>query len=436
MRNHIASRRSALIASVWLIGLLGIVPVKADSSTTTYDPLTSFQRIDNAEKARGWDARWRVESGAITERQRHTLYLEVLNDEPITQVINVDPVTERDLFFEQSSNFWQYGRTDFNGRAKEAAVLKFDLFPARSGRFTLPAVELRLGRDEGAFTVQTPPLAIEVMALPSEARGKIVSSNVTATQKVSQRNITEGGVVTRTITLNVNDLPGHYIAELPYVGQVEGGETRTGNSQTQTYAYRTELTGSRITDIHYRFTADGEYTLPHVQFEWWNTKAQQVETIILDSLLVNVSPAPGLPWKQRLEIGWVNGQQWLKEQHQAFLMWAMIIAVLWRLKPRFLGRYRCLAAWFESATQSDLYHRITTVGWIALGTRARARRALYAWLARQQQYDLTHNSAIRVCIDIDPIGKWRLHRYSLVVVLLSEGKRLWWDRYQLQPLNH
>ncbi len=142
---------------------------------TTDDPLSAQRNLRQETNPRGWHARWVLESGTLTERQRHTVSLELLNDESIRQVLNIEQVSAKGLFIEQPSNFWNYGRSKVNGISKESASLKLELYPANAGEFTLPSVDITLGRGENAFVVRSDPLNIVVESLPKAAQGKIVS---------------------------------------------------------------------------------------------------------------------------------------------------------------------------------------------------------------------------------------------------------------------
>ncbi|MGR5501638.1 hypothetical protein ACQKP3_12970 [Vibrio sp. DNB22_10_4] len=429
------TRLISQLGSAIVFSMVLMASFNAKASITTDDPLsiTPAQQLSTVNTQ--YHARWTLGKETLTERQRHTVFLELVSDTAITDVINVDAVSAKDLFFEQTTTFWQYTRPIENGKRVEKAALKLELFPAKPGEFTLPSINITLGRGDNIITIPTQPLAITVNALPEAAKGKIASPKVTANQTVSDVEITEGGAVTRSVSLNVTDLPGRYISELPFINQIEGVEIRTGNSQTTTQSFRADMTGTRSTDIHYRFVHKGQYTLPELSFQWWNTTTNAAEDITLPAITVMVNSAPPLPLDQRIELWTSNTKQWLDAQRKNLIVSVLLVIGLWRLRFRFSHLWKALKVQIQTAIHSSAVQRLTTIFWVAMGTNKRSRQALYHWLDHRGIHDLNHYPTLKNGVYTDKQGHWRLKRSMVVWVLTNEIRQEWRAKYRLKPIN-
>ena len=434
--QHVVTRKVNAITMPLALTLALMVSLGVQASLTTDDPLpfTSSQQISTVNKP--FHARWALGSDTLTERQRHTVFLELVSDTAITDVINVDSISAKDLFFEQTTTFWQYTRPIENGKRVEKAALKLELFPAKSGEFTLPSVNITIGRGDNVMHVPTQPLTITVKALPDAAIGKIASPKVTVNQSISDLEITEGGAVTRSVSLSVADLPGQYISELSFISQIEGVEVRTGRSHTTTESFRADMIGTRNTDIHYRFVNKGQYTLPDMSFQWWNTTKNQIEDISLPAITVMVNSAPPLPWDQRIE-RWRSGiKQWLEAQHHNLLLGLLIMTGGWRVRSTLSHLWKTFKVRSQTRIHSTSFRRLITLFWVAVGTKKRSRQALSHWLAYRGIHDLNHYPAMKNSIHTDKQGHWCLKRSKVIWVLSREAKQAWLAMYRLRPINH
>ena len=423
------------IGTAIAFGMILMASLSAQASISTNDPLSLASSQPPNTVNTQYHARWALGSETFTERQRHTVFLELLSDAAITDVINVETISAKDLFFEQTTTFWQYTRPTENGKRVEKAALKLELFPAKPGEFTLPGINITLGRSDNVVTIPTQPLKITVKALPEAAKGKIASPNVTVEQTVSDIEITEGGAVTRSVSLNVADLPGHYISELPLINQIEDIEIRTGNSQTTTQTFRADMTGTRITDIHYRFVHKGQYTLPELSFQWWNTTKRKVEKISLPAITVEVNSAPPLPLDQRIELWSSNIKQWLEEQRKTLILGLLVVLGLWRLRFKFSHLWKVLKVQVQTALHSSFVKRLITIFWVAVGTKKCASQALYQWFSYHGIYDLNHYPTLKNGIRTNKQGQWHLKRCIVVWVLTNEVRQQWRVKYRLKPIN-
>lgn len=429
------TRLISQLGSAFAFCMVLMASFNAKAAITTDDPLSVTPSQQRSTVNTQYHARWALGNETLTERQRHTVFLELVSDTAITDVINVDAVSTKDLFFEQTIKFWQYTRPIENGKRVEKAALKLELFPAKPGEFTLPSVNITLGRGDNTITIPTQPLKITVNALPEAAKGKIASPKVTVNQTVSDVEITEGGAVTRSVSLNVADLPGQYISELPFINQIEGVEIRTGNSQTTTQTFRADMTGMRTTDIHYRFVDKGQYTLPELSFQWWNTTKSKIEHISLPAITVVVNSAPPLPLDQRIELWSSNIKLWLEEQRKKLILGLLLVVGLWRLRFKLSHLWKALKVQSQTALHSPSVKRLITIFWVAIGTKKCSRQALYHWLNDRGIHDLNHYPTLSSGVHTNKQGHWYLKRSMVVWVLMKEVKQEWLAKYRLKPIN-
>ncbi len=258
---------------------------------------------------------------------------------------------------------------------------------------------------------------------------------MSARQQVTDVEITEGGAVTRTVTLNVEDLPGHYIGELPFIEQIEGVEIRTGNSTTSTDAYRADLTGTRSTNIHYRFTNRGQYELPAIHFEWWDTDSRTPKTAKVDAITVNVMPAPPLPWDQRIEIAIESSKESLIKHRRSIIIAMLVLIALARFKPYFVTLAQ--RVWWKLRTllllpQVSLIKLILVVRFAPV---SQVEKAIYLWLRNQGIYDINHYPDVAKAIQRQKNGEVNVDRQALVTLLIRRLKQMSLVNNHLRPLN-
>ncbi|MDR9826144.1 hypothetical protein RCJ22_11045 [Vibrio sp. FNV 38] len=381
-----------------------------------------------------WQAEWLIGNEPIQERQRHSVFLQLLNDESITGVIGLDKVSTDGVFIEQTSNFWQYGTLKSEGKSQAQAVLRFDLYPSSSGEFSLPAIHIKIGSADNIQVVQTPEKRFNVLALPENAKGKIVSSKVVASQKVSTTEITAGGAVTRTLTLKVNDLPGHYISEIPYLDHIKGVTIRTGNSNTNTVTNRSELVGSRSTNIHYRFEDKGRYQLPAMHFEWWNTKTKQVNELRIDAVDVIVSAAPPLPFDQRFENAINDAKNWFAKYKTTLIMLFIGFVSIVRFQYLWLKLWNRLVQRIKQAQANSNVQSVFFATKILCSSKIKAKYHLDRWLSEQGIYDVRHHPQLCTALTWSD-GVLDIQQRKVARVIIKEIKEQWMARYQLKTLN-
>ncbi len=408
---------------LWLCGLAVAV---------TTMPVLAQERLKQSSL---WQASWHLESEQFQERTQHTVYLRLSSEAPITQVLNVGAISQKDLFFEQASEFWVYGRETVNNRTFETAMMKYHLYPAKSGQFSLPEVIMTVGNGSEMIRTVAPQKRIEVQALNPQARGKLVSSKVSMSQALSSREITEGGAVTRTLRVDVDALPGHYIAQLPPMSAVEGAEVRVGNSDTTTAAYRGSLTGTRTTEIHYRFSESGDYELPEFKLEWWNETRHQVETILIPSEIVHVVPAPPLPWAQRWDNAIEASIDWLVRKQRQLLLMMLSTVALYFTRHCWLAPCVFLQRRLARMARSQTTQLVTILLKSIFCGKATCEKLAYRWVRILSKSNIGYDNRLQRIIFRDKQNQLTVRKLPLLKYYLDTLCANHNQRYGLKEIN-
>ncbi len=194
---------------------------------------------------------------------------------------------------------------NINGRQHLILESRFAIFPQTSGELTIPSViysvvpnvERDLWNDpfgrnrSNLMRIPTEEKKITVQPVPAAANGKSwqpankVTLNETWSSSLDRLKV--GEPVTRTITISADGLTGGQIAPLKsqdvdgltyYPDQPQNNDTKNENGVQST---RVETTA--IIPNH-----GGEFTLPEVKVDWWDTRTQSMQTATLAAKKINV----------------------------------------------------------------------------------------------------------------------------------------------------
>lgn len=176
-----------------------------------------------------------------------------------------------------------------------------DVYPQRAGRFTIPPITLKIqvnAEDAGDLQgeLSAPPLTFEV-ALPESLAQSGASHWVAAPMfKVEQHfdrsleDLQPGDALEREIVFEATDVmammlpaftpqPQDGLAAYPKPPQLEDN-----NNRGQTSARRVERTS-------YVVEASGQYTLPALEYFWWDTSNGQLHLLSLPEVILSAGQA-------------------------------------------------------------------------------------------------------------------------------------------------
>ncbi|MEZ8805853.1 BatD family protein [Vibrio atlanticus] len=178
-----------------------------------------------------------------------------------------------------------------NGTTWSRQRWEVTLYPMTSGEFVIPTVPVRIqvsapdGSNVGG-TLYTQPIKFEA-SLPSgllDNESPWFSATEVDIEQQWQRsseNLKVGDAITRTVTIKAKDslsvlLPDVLNNESTQQYQAYPQPNRLDDTQD-----RGNYRSSRIEETVYVIQQGGEFTLPQFSFQWWDSKNQRLETVVI-----------------------------------------------------------------------------------------------------------------------------------------------------------
>ncbi|CAK1698106.1 Oxygen tolerance protein BatD [Vibrio crassostreae] len=165
------------------------------------------------------------------------------------------------------------------------------LYPMTSGEFVIPTVPVRIqvsvpdGSNVGG-TLYTQPIKFEASlpsGLLSDESPWFSATDVDVEQQWqrSNENLKVGDAVTRTVTIKAKDslsvlLPDVLSNESTQQYQAYPQPKRLDDTQE-----RGDYRSSRVEETVYVIQQGGEFTLPDFSFQWWDSKNQRLESVVI-----------------------------------------------------------------------------------------------------------------------------------------------------------
>lgn len=255
------------------------------------------------------------------------------------------------------------------------------IYPQSGGRLRIPAITFdvevtRFGADAGTTVIPstTAAVTLEVAVPPGaeEVSGLLATTTLEATQswRPEADSFRVGDAVKRVVAVTAADVPG--MAFTPFTPATIAGVSIYPASPTVSDRFdRGVLSGSRVEAVTYVFEAPGAVSIPARTISWWNLTSEQLETIELPGLEVQVLPA-------------VNGA---RRGLGSLMLWLGVVVSLafallaWRRRLTLLSLY---TSWREARRNSEraYFKRFEQA---AVSGDARATLvALMRWLDRTQ----------------------------------------------------
>ncbi|CAE6945927.1 hypothetical protein ACOMICROBIO_FLGHMIGD_04345 [Vibrio sp. B1FLJ16] len=166
------------------------------------------------------------------------------------------------------------------------------MYPQASGEFVIPpvAVGVQVSAPDGenvSGTLYTQPIKFKA-SLPSGLLSNNVpwfvatDAEVTQEWETSGESLKVGDAITRRITITAQDslsvlLPDLLKGESTTRYQAYPQPHRLSDTQT-----RGDYQSSRVEESVYVIQQGGELTLPDYKFQWWNSKTQQLESVVVE----------------------------------------------------------------------------------------------------------------------------------------------------------
>ncbi|MEZ8166401.1 BatD family protein [Vibrio sp. 10N.261.49.A5] len=178
-----------------------------------------------------------------------------------------------------------------NGTTWSRQRWEVTLYPMTSGKFVIPTVPVRIqvsapdGSNVGG-TLYTQPIKFEASlpsGLLSDESPWFSATDVDVEQQWqrSSEDLKVGDAVTRTVTIKAKDslsvlLPNVLTNESTQQYQAYPQPNRLDDTQE-----RGDYRSSRIEETVYVIQQGGEFTLPEFTFQWWDSKNQRLESVVI-----------------------------------------------------------------------------------------------------------------------------------------------------------
>lgn len=266
--------------------------------------------------------------------------------------------------------------TNINGRQHLIIEHNYAVFPQESGELVIPSVIYSVvpnadrdiwndpfGRNRNnLLRIPTDEQRITVKATPNEMANKawLPASNITLheTWSASLHQLKVGEPVTRTITITADGLTGGQITPLPSI-DVKGLTFYPDQPQNNDNKTDKGIVGTRIETTAIIPNHGGDFTLPEVTLEWWDTTSNTRKTATLPAKQIHVlgeaAPTP-IPEKIEAAPSTHTPPETITVTQPNYWYWSItaLLAVLcaglafyvWKLKAQ-------LAQWRDEKTAED-----------------------------------------------------------------------------------
>ncbi|MDK9738176.1 BatD family protein [Vibrio sp. D404a] len=181
-----------------------------------------------------------------------------------------------------------------NGETWSRQRWEITLYPQKSGEFVIPRLPVRVqvSAEDGekvSGTLYTQPIKFKTQ-LPSGLLTEdtqwfsATSVDVDEQWQQSNDNLKVGDAITRTISIKAQDSLSVLLPNL-----LENESTAQYQAYPQPHKLndtqeRGDYRSERVEESVYVIQQGGDFTLPELTFQWWNTKEQRLETVVLDSV--------------------------------------------------------------------------------------------------------------------------------------------------------
>jgi len=195
--------------------------------------------------------------------------------------------------------------TNINGRQHLILESNYAVFPQNSGELVIPSmiysvvpgVERDLWNDpfgrnrSNIMRLPTEEKHIVVNPVPATEAGKswqpANNFSLHETWSASLDHLKMGEPITRTITISADGLTGGQIAPLA-INNIDGLTFYPDQPQNNDEKTDKGIQGTRVETMAIIPNRGGEFTLPEIKIDWWDTKTQRMQSAILPAKTLHV----------------------------------------------------------------------------------------------------------------------------------------------------
>ena len=186
-----------------------------------------------------------------------------------------------------------------NGQTWSTQTREITLYPRRHGDYKLPAIKVQVsvntennGIVEGTIETQPQNFTISLPETLAKLEHFIVSPQVkleitSENENDDEKSYLVGSAITKTITITAQNAPAMMIPPMQPI-ELTGLSIYKKTPQVFDTSNRGDLVGTRIESFTYIFEQAGKYEIPEQIIYWWDTSNNQLQEIVIPSLLFNV----------------------------------------------------------------------------------------------------------------------------------------------------
>lgn len=177
---------------------------------------------------------------------------------------------------------------------------QIELYPQAARQFRVPPLTLELAVNDAQAgivrgQIESQPLEFTA-SIPTALQAVdawLATPRFTATQHFDRdlNGLQPGEAFTRTVELQATELAAMMLPELLFPG-LEGMAAYPDLPELVQRSNRGEATAIRRQTATYVVEREGRYRLPELEFYWWNTRDQQLETTRLPAVEIDAGDAP------------------------------------------------------------------------------------------------------------------------------------------------
>ncbi len=195
------------------------------------------------------------------------------------------------------------GSKRVNGQTWSTQTREITLYPRREGNYNLPSIEIQIsvntendGIVEGTiktvpqrFTISLPEelSKIESFIVSPQVSIEIATDDQNHNINSDESNYLIGSAISQTVTVIAQNAPAMMIPPIKRT-ELTGLSIYQKTPQVFDETNRGELIGTRIEKFTYIFEKSGKYEIPEQIIFWWDTSSNELQEIIIPSLLFNV----------------------------------------------------------------------------------------------------------------------------------------------------
>ncbi|MEH6650946.1 MAG: BatD family protein [Motiliproteus sp.] len=185
-----------------------------------------------------------------------------------------------------------------NSNPYQVIEQRYWLQALKPGDYQIPALHFTVSDERGKqVTGESQPLALTIVPLPpalAELAGgqlPLISSQVSLQQQWQRQTETAqaGDTLIRSIIIEAQGLPAQWLPDIR-LASVDGISVYSQPAQLQQTDLDGVLTSRKQVDFKLLLTKSGQFQLPPVTLNWWDSSDGSSQTALLESMPLDVAP--------------------------------------------------------------------------------------------------------------------------------------------------